>query len=67
MIKIYEELDQGSDAWFSARCGLLTASEMKLVITPTGKVAVNDKATAHLHEIEVVENFIWITHCCPPF
>lgn len=51
MIKIYEELDQGSDAWFAARCGLLTASEMKLVITPTGKVAVNDKATAHLHEI----------------
>ena len=50
-IKIYDELEQGSDEWLSARCGLLTASEMKLIITPTGKVASNDKERAHLYEL----------------
>ncbi|OYY74024.1 MAG: YqaJ-like viral recombinase, partial [Sphingomonas sp. 28-62-20] len=33
------------------RCGLLTASEMKLIITPTGKVANNDKTRAHAYEL----------------
>lgn len=31
-IKYYPELEQGSDEWFEARCGLLTASEMKLAV-----------------------------------
>ncbi|MBU6246494.1 MAG: YqaJ viral recombinase family protein [Xanthomonadaceae bacterium] len=35
----------------AARCGLLTASEMKLIITPTLKVANNDKTRAHLYEL----------------
>ncbi len=50
-IEIYHDLIQGSDEWLAARRGLLTASEMRLVITPTLKVAVNDKATAHLYEL----------------
>ena len=33
------------------RCGLLTASEMKLIITPTLKPANNDKEKAHLYEL----------------
>lgn len=33
------------------RCGLLTASEMKLIITPTLKIASNDKERAHLYEL----------------
>lgn len=45
------ELLQGSDEWLQARCGLLTASEMKLIITPTGKVANNDKTRAHAYEL----------------
>jgi len=48
---IYEGLLQGSDEWLQARCGILTASEMKLIITPTLKVARNDKASAHLYEL----------------
>lgn len=51
MIKIYDELIQGSDEWFQARCGLLTASEMKLIITPTLKIANNDKTRAHVYEL----------------
>lgn len=51
MITYYPELIQGSDSWLAARCGLLTASEMKLILTPTLKVASNDKERAHLYEL----------------
>lgn len=47
----HAELHQGSDEWLAARCGLLTASEMKLILTPTLKVASNDKSRAHLWEL----------------
>ena len=43
MITVHKEMVQGSDDWAAARCGLLTASEMKLIITPTLKAASNDK------------------------
>ncbi|SES07940.1 lambda exonuclease family protein [Sphingobium sp. YR768] len=45
------KLEQGTDEWLQARCGLLTASEMKLIITPTLKVSNNDKERAHLYEL----------------
>lgn len=47
----HNDLDQGSDEWLQARCGLLTASEMKLILTPTLKIAANDKERAHLYEL----------------
>jgi hypothetical protein len=50
-VKYHPELVQGSDEWFAARCGLLTASEMKLIITPTLKIASNDKERSHLYEL----------------
>jgi predicted phage-related endonuclease len=50
-IKYHNDLIQGSDEWLSARCGLLTASEMKLILTPTLKVANNEKTRAHVYEI----------------
>jgi len=50
-IKYYAELEQGSDEWLAIRCGLLTASEMKLIITPTLKIASNEKERAHLYEL----------------
>lgn len=51
MIQRRQDLIQGSDEWLAARCGLLTASEMKLIITPTLKVADNDKTRAHVWEL----------------
>lgn len=48
---IHRDYIQGSDAWLDARRGLLTASEMHLIITPTLKVANNDKSRAHLFEL----------------
>lgn len=50
-IKYHPDLIQGSDEWHAARCGMLTASEMRLVVTPTLKVASNDKERAHLYEL----------------
>lgn len=47
----HPELIQGSEEWHAARCGLLTASEMKLILTPTLKVASNDKERAHVYEL----------------
>lgn len=42
---------QGSDDWLQMRCGLITASEMKLILTPTLKAANNDKTRAHAYEL----------------
>lgn len=47
----HANVEQGSDEWHAMRCGLLTASEMKLIITPTLKIASNDKERAHLYEL----------------
>ena len=51
MLKIYDEVEQGSDLWLELRRGVLTASEMDLIITPTLKTANNDKTRAHVYEI----------------
>ena len=50
-IVYHPELVQGSQEWHDARCGLLTASEMRLIVTPTLKAASNDKERAHLYEL----------------
>lgn len=52
MIHHHDDLIQGSEAWLQARCGLLTASELRLIISPaTLKPAANDKASSHLYEL----------------
>lgn len=51
MIRYFPDLVQGSDEWMEARCGLLTASEMKRIVTPTLKPARNDTSRAHAFEI----------------
>jgi len=44
-------LIQGTDEWLAARCGLLTASEMKKVLTPTLKLADNADSRGHVYEL----------------
>lgn len=51
MIRYHRDLEQGSDAWLQARAGILTASEMCRIMTPTGRVADNDKSRAHIYEL----------------
>lgn len=50
-VTYHRDMLQGSDEWFAARCGVLTASEMKLILTPKLKVAANDKSRAHVWEL----------------
>ena len=45
------QVKQGTDEWHEARNGLLTASEMNLCLTPTLKVANNEKTRQHVYEL----------------
>lgn len=48
----HDQFEQGSQQWLQARCGLMTASEMKLVLTEkTLKVSDNEKIKAHIYEL----------------
>lgn len=42
-ITYHPDLVQGSEEWFAARCGLLTASEMHLIVRPPPKVETRIK------------------------
>ncbi len=50
-VKYWHNLIQGCDEWFEQRLGIMTASEMKLVLTPTLKIASNAKEKQHLFEL----------------
>jgi len=50
-ITYHTDTVQGSDDWLALRRGLITASEMSLLLTPTLKVAANDKSRAHIFEL----------------
>lgn len=47
----HHDICQGTEEWLQLRTGLITASEMKLLMTPTLKAANNDKSRAHLYEL----------------
>lgn len=49
MIQHHNDMEQGSDAWLANRLGLLTASEIKKIISPKKLEPVQDPA--HLYEI----------------
>ncbi len=50
-IRYHADLLQGSDEWLQARCGILTASEMKHVLTLNGKAANNKDTRTHAYEL----------------
>lgn len=51
-IRYFPAVVQGSDEWMQARCGLLTASEVSRIMTPTTlKFSGNDKSVAHMWEL----------------
>jgi len=50
-ITYHHEIYQGSDEWLELRRGILTASNMSLILTPTLKIAANDKSRSHLYEL----------------
>lgn len=56
----HTDVIQRSEAWYQLRCGLLTASEMKFILTPTLKTAANDKSRAHIWELAAqrINNYV---------
>ena len=48
---VIHNVEQGEPEWHAVRNGLLTASEVRLILTPTLKVANNEKTRAHVYEI----------------
>lgn len=50
-ITYHNDVEQGSDEWLAMRCGILTASEMKNIITPTLKIADNEDTRSHVYEL----------------
>jgi predicted phage-related endonuclease len=50
-ITYHDIVTQGSAEWYALRLGMLTASEMRLILTPTLKLAANDKERAHVYEL----------------
>lgn len=51
MIKYNYNINQGTEEWHKLRQGILTASEIKKIITPTLKVANNGEVRTHAYEI----------------
>lgn len=50
-IRYHPNLIQGSEEWHQARCGMLTASEFDRILTPTLKIASNEKERLHIWEL----------------
>lgn len=51
-LTVHANVEQGSDEWLALRCGKITASEMKLILTTkTLKIADNDKSRSHVMEL----------------
>lgn len=51
MIEYYHDIEQGTSGWHDIRRGVLTSTAIKTLITPTGKLANNDKTRAHVYEV----------------
>lgn len=50
-VTYHDNIDQGTEEWLEMRRGILTASEVKLILTPTLKIANNDKTRQHVWEL----------------
>lgn len=51
-ITVHENIEQGTPEWLELRRGILTASEVKLIITPAKlEFARNDKCRSHVYEL----------------
>lgn len=65
MITYHKDLIQGTDEWIKLRCGILTASEMDLIITPKQlKFSTGEKMRTHLYELAAqrVNNFVELSY-----
>ena len=47
----FNELEQGTDEWLQARCGIVTASTMRNLVTASGKPADNDTSRGFIRQL----------------
>lgn len=47
------DAEQGSDEWHALRCGVLTASQVKDIVTPALKLSANDKTRALANKVAI--------------
>lgn len=47
----YHDVEQGTDEWHMLRLGIVTASNINVLVTPTGKAAKGEKVRAYACEI----------------
>jgi predicted phage-related endonuclease len=47
----HTEFDQGSGKWVEQRCGMITSSQIKMILTPGLKVAENDNKRKYFYEL----------------
>lgn len=64
-LEIFDDIEQGTDEWMRLRAGILTASTIGQMLTPTGKVANNDKTRAFTYQL-VTERITGEPTCIPP-
>ena len=50
-MQIYNDIVQGTDEWLQLRLGILTASALHLLLTPTLKTADNDRSRSYIWEL----------------
>ena len=48
MSLVIHDVEQRTDEWYAARLGMVTASSVGVLLTPTGKVADNDSARRYV-------------------
>lgn len=51
MLKIRTDLEQGSETWLKARCGMISCSMMNDILTPTLKLSANEKTRSAVYEL----------------
>jgi len=49
-VTYYNDLEQGSKLWLEARLGIITASQVSRMVTPTGKLADNNDSRSIVYE-----------------
>lgn len=66
-ITIYDHIEQHSDEWYAARCGILTASVIGKLITPTLKTANNDTSRGITYTLAAERITGHVDHVHPSF
>ena len=57
-IKYYYDIEQGGTAWFEARLGIVTASNINTLLTPKGEPAKNQKSRDYAYKL-IGERLTW--------